>query len=205
LDADGLTELVDATTRKTRWFTGDPEECCPGWGEAVAFSPDGTLLAGGRFSTVNVWRVEDETALARIDQWDVRALAFSPDGTRLVTNGFAKDPRVRSRDLPGTVRVWDPRTGALIGSFEGLAQVDDVDFSPDGARLAITSSDGTLRLLDGATMRPVMTVATDADGKVAFSPDGTRLAYAAEGGVVRVLALRVDDLIELARSRLTGR
>jgi hypothetical protein len=68
--------------------------------------------------------------------------------------------------------------------------------------LAITSSDGKLRLLDGATMQPVMTVATDADGKVAFSPDGTRLAYAAEGGVVRLLALRVDDLIELARSRL---
>ncbi len=40
-------------------------------------------------------------------------------------------------------------------------------------------------------------------GKLAFSPDGTRLAYAAADGTVRVLALDIDDLIHLARSRLT--
>jgi hypothetical protein len=42
-----------------------------------------------------------------------------------------------------------------------------------------------------------------AGGKLAFSPDGTRLAYTAADGTVRVLALDIDDLIELARSRLT--
>jgi WD40 repeat protein len=40
-------------------------------------------------------------------------------------------------------------------------------------------------------------------GKLAFSPDGTRLAYTAADGTVRVLALDIDDLIDLARSRLT--
>ena len=35
-----------------------------------------------------------------------------------------------------------------------------------------------------------------------FNPDGTRLAYEAEGGVVRVLALPIDDLIDVAHSRL---
>ncbi len=40
-------------------------------------------------------------------------------------------------------------------------------------------------------------------GKLAFSPDGTRLAYTAADGTVRVLALDIDDLIQLARSRLT--
>jgi hypothetical protein len=40
-------------------------------------------------------------------------------------------------------------------------------------------------------------------GKLAFSPDGTRLAYTAADATVRVLALDIDDLIHLARSRLT--
>ncbi len=40
-------------------------------------------------------------------------------------------------------------------------------------------------------------------GKLAFSPDGTRLAYTAADGTVRVLALDIDELIQLARSRLT--
>jgi hypothetical protein len=47
-----------------------------------------------------------------------------------------------------------------------------------------------------------MVLATDAVGSFAFSPDGTRLAYGAKGDVVRVLALRIDDLIQLANDRL---
>ena len=39
-------------------------------------------------------------------------------------------------------------------------------------------------------------------GKLAFSPDGSRLAFTADDGAVRVLALDVDDLIDLARSRV---
>jgi hypothetical protein len=38
---------------------------------------------------------------------------------------------------------------------------------------------------------------------LAFSPDGARLAYTAIDGTVRVLALDIEDLISLARSRLT--
>jgi WD40 repeat protein len=83
-----------------------------------------------------------------------------------------------------------------------LGEVIDVAFSPDGKTLATSSSDGTVRLWDGPTLEPIMTIATDAQGKLAFSPDGARLAYAAEDEMVRVLALRTEDLIELAEARL---
>ena len=39
--------------------------------------------------------------------------------------------------------------------------------------------------------------------EVAFSPDGTRLASASYDGTVRVYLLRIEDLMELARKRLT--
>jgi WD40 repeat protein len=38
---------------------------------------------------------------------------------------------------------------------------------------------------------------------VAFSPDGTRLATASRDGTMRVYALRLEDLIALAKSRVT--
>jgi hypothetical protein len=40
-------------------------------------------------------------------------------------------------------------------------------------------------------------------GVVAFSPDGTRLAAQSAEGIVRIYATQPEDLIEIARSRLT--
>jgi WD40 repeat protein len=99
--------------------------------------------------------------------------------------------------------LWDPSTGRQVDSLSAnLGEVTDLAYSPGGVTIASSSADGTVRLWDADNLDPIMTIATDADGKLAFSPDGTRLAYTARGNVVRVLALAVDDLIELARSRL---
>jgi len=38
---------------------------------------------------------------------------------------------------------------------------------------------------------------------LSFSPDGTRLATRSRDGTVRVYALRVEDLIKIAQSRVT--
>jgi WD40 repeat protein len=53
--------------------------------------------------------------------------------------------------------------------------VNTVAFSPDGSRL-VTGD---------------------------FNQDGTPLAYPADDGTIRLLALDIDDLLALARSRLT--
>ncbi len=117
-------------------------------------------------------------------------------------------------------------TGRLLDSLTGnLGQVLDLAFSPDETSLATSSSDGTVRLWNVGTGRQRLTLASGVAGEVgaetkfcfrtlrdaylgvggrlAFSPDGARLAYTAVDGTVRVLALDIDDLIELARSRLT--
>jgi len=170
-------------------------------GKAVAFSPDGRSVAGSSFTYVRVWQLED-SSYVQMKTGVVNALSFSPDGRVLATG--ASD---------GSLRLWDVRTGReLATELRSLGQVEDVAFSPDGMTIATSSSDGTVRLWDGHIIEPVVTVATDAaglsnsatvpEGKIAFSPDGARLAYTARGDVVRVLALDIDDLIRLARSRL---
>jgi WD40 repeat protein len=103
------------------------------------------------------------------------------------------------------VRLWDPRTGLRLGSISGsLGELVDLAFVPDGTRIVTSSSDGTVRVWDAVTLEPLLTLASDAErGKLGISQDGTHLAYPADDGTIRVLALDVDDLVELARSRLT--
>jgi WD40 repeat protein len=76
-------------------------------------------------------------------------------------------------------------------------------FSPDGSRLAIGSADGTIRLAD---TRSDQEVALPGHGNgvqdIAFSADGSMLATTSPG-VARIWALDIDDLLEIARAKLT--
>jgi WD40 repeat protein/DNA-binding SARP family transcriptional activator len=209
------TLMWDPATGELRRIMAQGQDSKAQWGRSVDVSPDGRLVAGEGRDVVFVWSVEDGRLVARIRQQQVNALAFSPDGRRLVTGS-----------LGGNVDVWEARTGRQLDSLSGnLGQVLDLAFSPDGNRVATSSTDGTVRLWDPRTGQQILTLARGVagevgakskfcfrrnrsaylgvGGKLAFSPDGTRLAYSAADGTVRVLALDIDDLIQLARSRLT--
>jgi WD40 repeat protein len=78
-------------------------------------------------------------------------------------------------------------------------------FSPDGAQLATTSGDGTVKIWDGSTGQELLTLTghTNLVTAIAFSPDGRRLYTASDDGTVRVFLLDIQELMDLARSRLT--
>lgn len=81
----------------------------PGPVQAVAFSPDGTLLAvGSTGGEVRVYKTADGARAATLKGHDgaVFALAFTTDGKQVFTGGF-----------DGLVRVFEPATGKLSAVF----------------------------------------------------------------------------------------
>ncbi|MCI0696828.1 hypothetical protein L0337_33090 [candidate division KSB1 bacterium] len=85
------------------------------------------------------------------------------------------------------------------------AAVNDVTFSPNGARLATVSDDKTAKVWDAASGQELLTFSGHilTVNRVAFSPDGRRLATASDDKTVRVNALIIEYLIALAQKRVT--
>lgn len=98
----------------------------------------------------------------------VSTMAVSPDGERLVSG---------SRD--GSIRFWDPGTGAELRSFHRHTySINDLAFSPDGRRLLIGSNDLTIRIWDVASGEELEVFKAEHSGarSVAWSPDGSWVA-----------------------------
>ncbi len=163
----------------------------------VAFSPDGRQIAtAGTGGAAKIWDAATgrEILALRGRGEGLLGVAFSHDGKRVATAGD-----------DGSVVVWDAATGDELLTLRGhTAAVAAVAFSPDDKRIATASRDGTARVWDAATGQELLALRGDGAGLrgVAFTPDGSRLIAGGDDGV-RVYLLQIDDLVALARTRVT--
>jgi WD40 repeat protein len=152
--------------------------------KAVAYSPDGGLIASGDADgNVSVWAADTGDAVGEsfaAGVGAVHAVAFAPDGEILAVGGEG-----------GTVSRWDPLTGAEVSTRLELGNpVTALAFSPDARRLAVGTDQGDVSLFiaeDGSVMAgPEGFGRRELDyngvSGVAFSPDGTAMAIGTDTG-----------------------
>jgi WD40 repeat protein len=144
--------------------------------QALAFSPDGSLLAtGAEKSGAGVLRLATKEFKALIPSPDASRLAFSHDGKILAISTYGD-----------SIKLWDPRTTTLTATLSvKKGFVSAVAFSPDDQTLATASlQELIIRLWDTRTGALKATLAHEKECQycaermdtVAFSPDGRTLA-----------------------------
>jgi len=188
----GMIRMYDRKTGKVlaSWDAGLGEL------SAVAFSPDGSRLAvvSNQGNDAKIWDVATRKELLTLKghtdiNWGVE---FSPDGTRVITSGS-----------DGTARVWDAATGKILLTLSGhTSTVVKARFSPNGKRIATAAKDGTTRLWDAVTGKELLSLESFSTNDLKFTPDGKHLVIG-DSVNIQVVALTIDELTQIARSRLT--
>jgi WD40 repeat protein len=223
--ADGTIRVWDVTALRLgnqnsgdeQYMLYDPAEL--DWAADISYSPDGHWIA----ATINTFGSSDDSAVGnwtsgsgKVIIWDAGTqqvvwalggeegivysnVTFSHDGSRIAAGTLTT----------GSATVWrlpeDP-SGIPEMLFTIRASKDFVtslNFSPDGTQLAVPHSDG-MGIWDSSTgefiqslPHPAMTL------EAVYSLDGKQVLTAGFDGYGRLFILDSDELISLAKSRLT--
>ncbi|MGD2159139.1 MAG: hypothetical protein PVG32_19835, partial [Anaerolineales bacterium] len=167
------------------------------WVLDVVFSQDDQqVISASNDGTLRVWDpVSGETLRTVAAVGPLGAIEITPDGHYVV-----------SATVDGYVSIWDADTWEEIHVFQAHTSGSwDSALSADGSRLVTAGFEGSAKVWEIPSGEPIATLyghelnVTD----VEISPDGEIVYTSCWDGLMRAFILDVDELIELAESRVT--
>lgn len=161
---------------------------------AIAFSPDGRLLATADSNCeICLWQIADgkRLSICKGHLEPVYSIDFNSNGSQLVSSSADK-----------TVKIWNVYTGDCFKTLQGHTElVSSVAFSPDRqliASCANSSSDPVIKLWNAHTGDCLNTLYGHAKGvrSVAFSPDGKILASGSNDKSIRLWKVSTGECFQ---------
>jgi WD40 repeat protein len=124
-------------------------------------------------------------------------LAFSPDGNLLAAGN--NGGLLEVWQLPDELRADGEKEAEILLSIPSANAMRALSFNASGTQIVTAA-----QIWDAATGELLLTLSNpDGVGDAEFSPDGGHVAVAGLDGRVRLFTLEMDELIELAQSRVT--
>ncbi|HEY0074891.1 MAG TPA: WD40 repeat domain-containing protein, partial [Abditibacteriaceae bacterium] len=144
----------------------------------VAFSPDGTTIAGGTWRGVALW---DKTT------GDLKHTLPAP--SPVTTIAYSRDNRwLAAGRRDGSVQIHEVANGNIVSTLTGFNGQGALSFTPDSRYLAGTGLYNEIRLWDTRTWRINYALRghTSFVTSLAFAPDSMALYSSSEDGTIKI-------------------
>lgn len=159
---------------------------------AIAFSPNGEILACASENYIQLWKVEDYKLqdIYTGHTSEIRYLVYSDNGKTLISG---------STDT--TIRVWDTATGEVLSTLVGLSDsTSEVAISANGMTIASSSfSDiGKIRMYNLETGEYDKTITTNNTNiyELLFLPDSSRIAAGDRNGDIHIWDMNSGEFLK---------
>jgi WD40 repeat protein len=183
-----------------------PEYTQPPVISALAFSPDGKLLAVSGYHEVLLLAGAESNLVARLvgESPRIESLAFSPDGKELAVAGGAPARF-------GEVQIWDASTTGTVltppKSFRvSMDSIYGISWSPDGTRLAFGGADKIVRIISAADGKELVKFENHSDWVFAttWTTNGQRILSGSRDKAMKLIDASNGQFIDDINKLLEG-